>query len=77
MYDVHLAIDIASHGAGKSDDGWNKRFVSMLRILGYDIVAETPNLKGQYLMAPVPLDKGWKYDYPSYIVPQHRTVAHD
>lgn len=80
MYPPQDACSIALRCAGKADEGWNKRFVSMLNILGYQLEP----FRGQLahiddMLAPEPVKEGWQYHYPSVIVAKSRIpyVEHD
>jgi hypothetical protein len=72
MYDPATACDIARRCAGKADDKWNRRFISMLRILGYEVekFQSGLTLTELDLMVPRPVNEGWQYDYPALVVPR-------
>lgn len=67
------ACNAASKAAGVADDGWNRRFVDMLRVFGYDI-RSTNGGPTEHISSPMPLDRGWQYQYPAVIVPFNSMV---
>ena len=77
MYDVGTALNLAQHGAGRIDEKWNKRFASMLTILGYEIeeAHHGQALQENEIHAPQPVGMGWQYPFPSIIVAKRRLVS--
>jgi hypothetical protein len=73
MYDPHTAVYHAMHGAGKPDERWNKRFLSMLNLLGYDLIPDDGRVFFVQELAcpraPAPVATSDAYPTPSLVVP--------
>jgi hypothetical protein len=70
MIGVRDAIIQASAQAGRADAGWNRRFVDSLEDRGYTLIptsTEGPN--GGWPWCPVPVEMGWRFSYPSLVIP--------
>jgi hypothetical protein len=52
----------------------NRRLVGMLQICGFDVMSDKGNPFGEVPFAPMPVSRGWRYAWPSLVVPWQSAV---